>query len=926
MKRITLVLIVLSLLFGAPRATVRAQGTPEPGTPAAVQDLFDIMTPEERVGQLFLVTFAGTDTGGTSIVYDLIVNQHVGGVVLLASNDNFAMTPDTGSAARDLTRRLQQVEWNSSVRPPSDPLTGGPVSRAYIPLFIATIQDGDGPPGDQILSGIAPLPSAMAIGATWSPELAREVGAITGQEIAGLGFNMLLGPSLDVLENPSATSANDLGTGVFGGDPFWVSLMGSAYVSGLHEGAQDRLLVVPKFFPGRGSADRLGDQEVATVRKSLEELQQIELAPFFAVTQGNTEATGRADGLLLSHIRYQGFQGNIRATTKPVSFDAQALGSILSLPEFAAWRDEGGLIISDNLGTNAVRHFYSTGTEFAARTVARDAFVAGNDLLYLGSIVSSDAPDNYATVLDIIGFFARKYREDPGFAQMVDAAVLRILSEKHQLYGRFDLTTVLLQPAGADLSEAASAVSLEVASRSATLLSPAPQDLASILQTPPRTRDRIVFFTDSSPAKQCSTCAEAPALAVEALQRAVVTLYGPESANQTSSFRLSSYPLEDAAKYAAGESPPYLAEDLFGAGWIVFSLVDNSRDQAGLISSFLAQEQDLLRDKRVILFAFGAPTYLDATDISRLTAYYALYSKQPAFVEVAARLLFQEITPVGASPVSVPGLGYDLRSVTAPNPDQIITLALDLPLAVTATGEPTPPATPVPLYKIGDTIGIRTGTIKDHNGHQVPDGTVVTFSMELVGEGGTILHQEEATTTQGVARVAFALEKPGLIEIHATSDPARVSQVVQLDVSSLGQPAAVTVIVPQLTAAVEEAPGATPAARGDDYVTPSGGLRFSAWAATIMLLLAGAWVIGFAGTRIAGQQWGIRWGLAALAGGLLPYNYIALRLPGGQSFAADAGIGGIILLSVAGLLAGWGASWIWWRNSGRLSDRRPRSP
>jgi hypothetical protein len=119
----------------------------------------------------------------------------------------------------------------------------------------------------------------------------------------------------------------------------------------------------------------------------------------------------------------------------------------------------------------------------------------------------------------------------------------------------------------------------------------------------------------------------------------------------------------------------------------------------------------------------------------------------------------------------VPGLGYDLRSVTAPNPDQIITLALDLPLAETTTGEPTPQATPVPLYRIGDTIGIRTGTIKDHNGHQVPDGTVVTFSMELVGEGGSILHQEETTTAQGIARVAFALEKPGLIEIHATSDP-----------------------------------------------------------------------------------------------------------------------------------------------------------
>ena len=919
MSRITLSILLLSVLVAAPHEGVHAQGTPEPGIPAAVQDLFDTMTPEERVGQLFLVTFTGTDTGDTSTIYDLLVNQHVGGLVLLAANDNFVAAPDTVNGARDLTRRLQQVEWDSSVRPPNDPVTGRPVSRAYVPLFIATIQDGDGAPGDQVLTGLTPQPSAMAIGASWSPELAQQVGAITGRELSGLGINMYFGPSLDVLENPNAISANDLGAGVFGGDPFWVSILGSATVLGLHEGAQNRLLVIPKFFPGRGSSDRVGEEEVATVRKSLEELKQIELAPFFAVTRETANPDAAADGLLLSHIRYQGLQGNIRATTRPVSFDAQALAAILSLSEFSAWREAGGLIVSDNLGTNAVRHFYSSGTEFPARTVARDAFVAGNDLLYLGSIVASDAPDNYATVLDIVGFFARKYREDPGFAQRVDAAALRILEMKYHLYGRFDLATVLQEEADSDAAAAQPAVTFEVASRAATLLSPAPQELSTLLQAPPRVRDRIVFFTESSTAGQCSTCPEMAGLGVESLQRAVVSLYGPEAGNQTSSFRLSSYPLSAANKYAAGESPPYLNEDLGSAAWVVFSLVDNSSGQARLISNFLAEEQDLLREKRVVLFAFGAPTYLDATDISRLSAYYALYSKQPPFVEVAARLLFQEITPVGASPVSVPGLGYDLRSITAPDPNQIITLALDLPAAEAPTGQPTPEATPVPLFRIGDAIGIRTGTIKDHNGHPVPDGTVVTFSMELRGESGSILQQEEAITTQGIARVSFGLEKPGLLEIHVSSDPARVSQVLQLDVSSVGQPAAVTVIVPQLTEAADVPSADTPVPEQNDFVTRTGALRFSAWAATMLLLVAGALVIGFAGWRIAGQLWGLRWGLGALAGGLIPYNYLALGLPGGPAFATDAGIGGVILLSAAGLLAGWWGGWMWWRGLGKQS-------
>jgi len=125
------------------------------------------------------------------------------------------------------------------------------------------------------------------------------------------------------------------------------------------------------------------------------------------------------------------------------------------------------------------------------------------------------------------------------------------------------------------------------------------------------------------------------------------TILRPRGREQTSSFRLSSYTLEDADNYAAGNSPPFLAEDLSTAAWVVSRWSDNTNGQALKVSNFLAEEQDLLREKKVVLFAFGAPTYLDATDISRLTAYYALYSKQPGFVEVAARLLFQEISPAG---------------------------------------------------------------------------------------------------------------------------------------------------------------------------------------------------------------------------------------------------------------------------------------
>ena len=911
---LTVTLLALVMVSVSTPYSVRAQtATP----PSDVRQLFNEMTPEERVGQLFLVTFAGTDTGPLSHIYDLIANHYIGGVVLSASDDNFVAAPNTVPSVYQLIQNLQNIEWNTVENFSGTP-SAAPVSQhAYVPLFIAMTQDGDGATGDQILSGLTPLPSEMAIGATWRPDYANKVGSVMGQELSALGVNMYFGPSLDVVDTPNPSASGDLGSSVFGGDPYWVSQMGTAYIAGLHAGSQNKMLVIAKHFPGEGSSDRPNAQEVATVRKSLDQLKQIDLSPFFAVTGNATSADSTTDGLLVSHIRYQGFQGNIRATTRPVSFDPQALATILGLPGFGSWHDQGGLMVSDDLGTNAVRQFYTSGTGFPAQTVARDAFVAGNDLLNLGNIVSSDEPDTYSSVMEILSFFAQKYRQDPTFAQRVDSSVLRILTKKYSLYGNFNITNVLVPKTGLSVIGNSQAVTLDVARRSATLISPSPQDITTLISSPPQAHDRMVFITDSSPIKQCSTCPPQPNLNVGALQDAVGQLFSPQGVNQGSFLRLSSYSLGDVSALLAGNNPPAgLESDLSHAAWVVISITESSSGQPQTISRFLSERQDLLNNKHVILFAFGAPYYFDATDISHLTAYYALYSKQPSFVEVAARLLFQELTPAGASPVSISDLGYDLISVTAPDPNQIITLDLDLPTVPVPTGASmqaiTLVPTAVPLFKIGDTIAIRTGVINDHNGNPVPDGTVVHFSMTLTGEGGNILQQADATTTNGIARVSFGLDKPGLLEIRATSDPASLSEVLQLDVST-GQAAAVTVIVPVLSTETIVAMTATPQSEQNPFMTRQGAPLFNAWLLTVIFLLMGTLLAFFVGNRLVSRQWGVRWGLCALSGGLLIYNYLALELPGSQDFVASNGMTGVLTITLFGLLIGWGIGWLWSR-------------
>lgn len=875
--------------------------------------LLEQMTPEERVGQLFLVTFRGTDTGPGTPIDDLIRNHHIGGVILLAQNDNFVAPPETASAVQDLIARLQQIEWEASKQATSAD-AGAAAFPQYIPLFVGVFHPAAGSPDAQILSGLTPLPSQMAIGATWDVTLAEKVGRIAGDELARLGFNLLLGPSLDVLEVPEIAARNGLGADVFGGDPFWVGQMGQAYIRGLHLGSNNRLLVAARHFPGRGATDRPPGQEAPTVRKSLEQLKQIELAPFFAVTGNAPDPAAQADALLVAHIRYQGFQGNIRATTRPISFDSQAFAQLLGLPPLANWRAAGGLFISDDLGSATVRRFYDpAGTGFQARLAARDAFLAGNDLIYLGNVRSTDA-DEYTTVVSILTFFTQKYREDSAFAQRVDASVLRILAAKLRLFGDFQPQAVLPDPQALEGLGKAEDVVFDVARRAATLVSPFGGDLEIVMPEPPGPGDNIVFITDVRNLLQCSTCTPRPLIGLNDMQNAVIRLYGPRAGELVSPSRLSSYAFEDlAALLDRKQEGAALEMSLRRADWIIINLFDASprQEQTALVRRFLSERPDLFRNKNLVLFEFDAPYYLDATDISNLTAYYCLYGKSGPFLDVAVRLLFRELTPQGALPVSVPGVGYNLFTALTPDSRQVISLTLDLPIPPTATPETATPETPpTPTFRIGDTITVRTGVILDHNGHPVPDGTSVLFFLSPSGAGG-MLQQIEATTTGGVASASFSINQAGLLEVRAVSEPAMTSVILQLDVS--GDALSVTTVAPTPEPPPTPTPVATPPPVSEMRDTLPFTLGVETWLLMVVLASAVAAGVYALGQQLISPLWSVRWGLCSFLGGVLGYTYLALRLPGSLSLLQQMRYGGVVMVVLTTALLGWAVGYLWFR-------------
>jgi len=850
------------------------------------------LTPEEKVGQLFLITFNGNDTSAASPIYDLIVRYHVGGLVLDRDNDNFLNPDQILEDCWNLVNNIQQLEYDGSQFLPQDSVSSTANLPIYIPLFIGLSQEGNRSEYSEILYGLSPIPSQMSIGATWNADLAELVGEQVGRELSSLGINMLFGPSLDVISNPSP-GQSDLGVRSFGGDPYWVGELGQAYIRGVHKGSLDNIAVVGKYFPGLGSSDRLPEEEVATVRKSLEQLKQIDLAPFFAVTGNADSPESTVDALLNSHIRYQGLQGNIRSTTRPISLDPQAFELLMSLDPFDTWRESGGLIISDNLGSQALQNLYDpSGDMFNIIRVAVDAFIAGNDILYLGNFGGDNKPITNHEIVSTLEFFAQKYNEDQDFAERVDKSVLRILTLKNKIYSNFSLSTVLTSQY--NLSTLGQSDTAEtIARQSATLINPDIAELATVLENSPTSSERLVILTDTEYATICDDCPETPTLGTSALEDSIIRLYGPQSGRQLVRANLTSYSFKELTTLLDFPSDVEQMEtDLYNADWIVVLTleVNEERLYSQSLTRLLAERQDLLRDKNLIVFALGAPYYLDATNISKITAFFALYNKLPTSIDVAARILFNEFPSLtGNLPVSLPGIDYDLISATSPDPDRIFSLFIGDKPELIVTQEPLQSTPAAPIFRVEDLINLHTGIILDHNGNPVPDGTPVLFAVSSQGE---IAYLPQVTTLEGTASTSYLVQDGNNLIIHAESSLAR-SETVEINIlgDSTADAAESTTDdggqdPPQTPV---ELPPSTDEPSQPNLIEPKPSY-WSTWFISLIIITSISLVAYQVGATYGVVRWGIKWGFSAFISGLIVYTYILLDLPGtsllmGQNFS-----------------------------------------
>jgi len=971
-----LVLLIAAGLKSSWPAPVEAQTTTNETDPA-VEAIFNTLTPEERVGQLFIVSFQGNNTTTNSEIGDLIQKYRVGGVVISAQNRNFPNSSLTPARVLALSNSLQFLAQEEPATASTDnqgetttPLVTAPVVTDTIdiytpmPLFIAVSQEGDGYPHTQIRGGLVDLPNPMALGATWNVENAHMVGQVVGRELTLLGVNMLFGPVLDVLDTPRP---NSLGTRTFGGHPFWVGQMGQAYIQGVQEGSDHQLLTIAKHFPGFGSSDREINQGVPTIIKSLDQMRRTELVPFFQVTRMNpndpTDMGRLTDGLMTAHVRYQGLQGNV-----PISLDARNLPTLLALKEIAPWREAGGLVVSAPLGAPAALEGISADRDnFPARRLAQDAFLAGSDLLLLAEFAYEDRPENeLANIKNAIGFFQEKYASDANFQVAVDRSVRRIIKAKVKIFGQDLLEQSIRQPAtNLALLEEMTIELDQIAQAGVTLITPLPQEGSSPLPGPPEPNDTILIFTDDRVVQDCSDCPEFPLMRTTALQQIILQLFGPNATDQILPEQISSRSFADlkavVSEETSGEDNEEIqilkgeTEALINeADWILFAMLDLNAQvhpNSDAVRVLLRNRYDSLRNKNLVLFAFNAPYFLDETEISQLTAYYGFYSKQPAYLRAAARLLFQQFEPTGASPVAIPAVGsLDLN----PDPSQAIQLEpihkIDTNANVMSLPDQEGPITTLDL-KVGEGILFRTDVIVDRNGNPVPDGTLVDFFRFYPLEGLS-LEPLTASTTGGVAEITIIKERDTPLQVRASSNLAAQSVPFDIGPGIIDTPTPTATATstptpepptptPEPPTPTPEPPTPTPEPPPPLPTEPASGLGSSKMATSrpvdildLVYSLLGMGLIGGIAFVLGGDRFSleerVRPALVAIAAGLVGYIFyifiaMAFSRFGYVSIIVQQGIAGHWVAPLISLLCAIIGMALWYLKPGRIFWEEERS-
>ena len=298
----------------SPVASFPAGSEPPASTsaPDPVAEQMAAMTLEEKVGQLFIAGFYGTEDG--DYVDSLIRDYKVGGLIFFGRNVG---------TAEELTALVNALRAENG---------------DYVPLFFSVDQEGG--TVERMPDEVSPLEDAYTYGQSGSSEVGYALGQVLARECAAFGFNLDFAPSLDIWSNQENTV---IGTRAFGTTAEAVEKVGPWAAYGLMDGG---VIPVVKHFPGHGDTAVDSHVGLPTVSKTVDELLASELIPFQSAIEGR-EGEG-APAVMVAHILMTAIDPD-----RPASLSPAVVTGLL--------RDQlgfNGVVFTDDLTMGAITENY----------------------------------------------------------------------------------------------------------------------------------------------------------------------------------------------------------------------------------------------------------------------------------------------------------------------------------------------------------------------------------------------------------------------------------------------------------------------------------------------------------------------------------------------------------------------------------------
>jgi beta-xylosidase len=316
-------------LSETPGTSVRAENWRDSSLPVAerVSDLLARMTLSEKLAQLYSAWLSGPADGN--------------GVAPMQGEFTEGM-PSFSDLIRDGLGQLTRV---FGTRPLSPADGAAELDRLQAQITAASRFGIPAIAHEECLTGLAAwcataFPTPLAWGASFDPELVRDMAAAIGHSMRTAGVHQGLAPVLDVARDPRWGRVEE----TIGQDPYLVGMVGTAYVRGLQSAG---VIATLKHFAGYSGSR--GGRNMAPVSAGRREFADVFLPPFeLAIREGGAggvmHSYSDVDGmppaadrdLLTILLREQlGFDGVVVADYYGISF-LETLHGVAGSPAQAA--------------------------------------------------------------------------------------------------------------------------------------------------------------------------------------------------------------------------------------------------------------------------------------------------------------------------------------------------------------------------------------------------------------------------------------------------------------------------------------------------------------------------------------------------------------------------------------------------------------